>query len=239
MNSSQRSITDADTGSSSARPYRSHKVRACDFCRRRKVRCAVDVAGKPCHLCHINKVDCTYDKEAEGARATTQSHGSPTRPAPHARPGRQHQSNIEQYTFVDLAQSPVSVSNTAVRFQHNADLRGQQSNLGSARPTKRHRDIESTSFERPSKSIHIIGPVTSGDAQILEEYMSPKSPDRPDPSPRLFNHYSAQPGRPVLYTTVPRYRQGLSTSSNPGKGQREIMEQIVAPFTHEVVKTYV
>ena len=53
----------------SARPYRSHKVPACDRCRKRKIRCIVEVPGKPCLLCQVQGVVCTKTKEGEGGEA--------------------------------------------------------------------------------------------------------------------------------------------------------------------------
>ena len=47
-----------------ARPYRSHKVRACDLCRKRKSRCTVDIPGQSCLLCRVQGADCHYQEEA-------------------------------------------------------------------------------------------------------------------------------------------------------------------------------
>ncbi|KAH3904477.1 hypothetical protein HBI56_171410 [Parastagonospora nodorum] len=42
------------------RPYRSHKVPACDNCRYRKVRCLLDVPGQACRCCRERNVTCNY-----------------------------------------------------------------------------------------------------------------------------------------------------------------------------------
>lgn len=49
-----------DTSPVGVRPYRSHKIRACDHCRRRKQRCIVPSAGEPCQLCSQKSISCSY-----------------------------------------------------------------------------------------------------------------------------------------------------------------------------------
>ena len=51
-----------------ARPYRSHKVRACDHCRKRKSRCTLDIPGRACVMCRVADVVCCYDEIREGPR---------------------------------------------------------------------------------------------------------------------------------------------------------------------------
>ena len=41
------------------RPYRSHKVPACETCRRRKIRCFVDIPSQPCRFCREHARKCT------------------------------------------------------------------------------------------------------------------------------------------------------------------------------------
>lgn len=53
-----------------ARPYRSHKVPACDRCRKRKIRCIVDISGHPCLLCRANDIPCIKTKERGGTSST-------------------------------------------------------------------------------------------------------------------------------------------------------------------------
>ena len=44
----------------SLRPYRSHKAPACSSCRRRKSRCTVDIAGRACLVCRLNRTACDF-----------------------------------------------------------------------------------------------------------------------------------------------------------------------------------
>lgn len=45
------------------RPYRSHKVPACDRCRKRKVRCTIDIPNQPCLLCRLQNVTCEKQED--------------------------------------------------------------------------------------------------------------------------------------------------------------------------------
>lgn len=57
------------------RPYRSHKIPACDLCRSRKIRCSLDIAGQSCRFCREKDVKCTY------SGIVSSSIGQITRPA--------------------------------------------------------------------------------------------------------------------------------------------------------------
>ncbi|OJJ42544.1 hypothetical protein ASPZODRAFT_76489 [Penicilliopsis zonata CBS 506.65] len=53
------------------RPYRSHKIPACDFCRRRKSRCTQDVADQPCLLCRMHGAECSRTGMSTVSRPVT------------------------------------------------------------------------------------------------------------------------------------------------------------------------
>ena len=41
-----------------SRPYRSHKIPACNGCRKRKIRCESDGSGNPCRFCREGNREC-------------------------------------------------------------------------------------------------------------------------------------------------------------------------------------
>ena len=63
------------------RPYRSHKVPACKTCRRRKIRCHVDISGQPCRFCRERDLGC----EIGQTKHNLTSNGSAERPTKRAR----------------------------------------------------------------------------------------------------------------------------------------------------------
>ena len=84
----------------------------------------------------------------------------------------------------------------------------------------------------------IVGPVIAEDVQLLEKYMT--SQNRPGISDRerIYDTVSDNPRDPVIYLSVPRRREGLSSSSQPGEKQKEIFEQILGPHIGEVINLY-
>ncbi|PGH00737.1 hypothetical protein GX51_05618 [Blastomyces parvus] len=214
--------------STGARPYRSHKIRACDLCRKRKSRCTVDLPGESCLLCRVQGADCHYredpikpiatrfyDQNAKGNRTPLSGSQTPQkRPRTHQSPGI---SGVP--TLADETPSP---------------------NLRSAPPSDSQADHSSPrAFEEPfGESVHIVGPVAAEDAQVIERFMpSEKSKKRSD-AKTPYNVYSNDPKKPILYTTVARRRQGLRTTGIPGESQKEILEQILGPFKHDLVKIF-
>ena len=68
---------------SESRPYRSHKLPACDFCRKRKVRCFLDRPDQACRLCRQREQSCVVSQTKHKARideTTSIHHGRPVIP---------------------------------------------------------------------------------------------------------------------------------------------------------------
>ncbi|EEP76884.1 conserved hypothetical protein [Uncinocarpus reesii 1704] len=223
----------AYTISTGSRPYRSHKVRACDLCRKRKSRCTVDLPGQSCLLCRIQGADCHY-KEDTGS-TTSSLHGSNTEtkqwsPAPATQrklKRKFEESPIERGPDRNLMNTPsvtaaAQPSSATHRDEPILDNRHNHNGLGGSM----------------NESVHIIGPVAAEDAQVIERYMpserSRKSPDVKTP----YNVYSNDPRKPILYTTVARQRQGVRSSGVPGENQKDIIEQILGPFKHDLVAIF-
>ena len=68
------------------RPYRSHKVPACETCRRRKIRCFVDIPSQPCRFCREHARQCTMpsskDRDANETPDDRPRKRARTRPDP-------------------------------------------------------------------------------------------------------------------------------------------------------------
>ncbi|KAK2797562.1 hypothetical protein FQN50_009157 [Emmonsiellopsis sp. PD_5] len=215
--------------SAGARPYRSHKIRACDLCRKRKSRCTVDLPGESCLLCRVQGADCHYREDqsstvrpqlyGQGNHANKRLHVEPQ--VPQKRPRAQ--------------QSPPSFSGMSTSAGE-VEASNQRS---PPRDTIRRSNGHTPALEEPlGESVHIIGPVAAEDAQVIERFMpSESSMKRPD-TKAPYNVYSNDPRKPILYTTVSRRRQGLRTTGIPGDNQKEIIEQILGPFKHDLVKIF-
>ncbi|KAF1927942.1 uncharacterized protein M421DRAFT_5608 [Didymella exigua CBS 183.55] len=76
------------------------------------------------------------------------------------------------------------------------------------------------------------------DITVLQQYLTPTTSERQIP-PKLYNTISTGPGgRPVVYLTLPKKRRGLRNAVDPGRAQREIIENVLGPCAVEVRKTY-
>ncbi|KAK2744616.1 hypothetical protein FQN57_004221 [Myotisia sp. PD_48] len=216
--------------STGSRPYRSHKVRACDLCRKRKSRCTVDIPGQACLLCRVQGADCHYGEDKSALMEP------PLRPVdtemshhPWGRPETSPQMKRHKRKIDEVSAEPTS------RNVMNAPRAPTREPLS---PVRHKRESHELYRHGPEESVHIIGPVAAADAQVIERYMpserSRKSPDKKTP----YNVYSNDPRKPILYTTVSRRRQGVRTTGIPGEGQKEILEQILGPFKHDLVKIF-
>lgn len=211
--------------STGSRPYRSHKVRACDLCRKRKSRCTVDLPGQSCLLCRVQGADCHYGEDKSNlidqSAPTTSAETKPWSMPPDTKGlKRTHDEMSSASPARNLMEIPPVAS---------------KENLVKSTPKAEN---EQGYRHGPGESVHIVGPVAAADAQVIERYSERSnnhSPDRKTP----YNVYSNDPRKPILYTTVSRRRQGLRTTGTPGENQREIIEQVLGPFKHDLVKMYV
>lgn len=203
-----------------ARPYRSHKVRACDLCRKRKSRCTVDIPGQSCLLCRVQGADCHYQEEPNpdtSVLSTTES-----KPWSGGQP-------VEPVSGQKRKRSP-SIS----RHSNNGPSpQGTNSSSG-----RRGSDLRRKEVDDPhNESVLIVGPMVAEDAQVIEKHMPPeRSSLSEEPKSHPYNIYSSDPRKPVLYTTISRRRKGMRQGVPPGENQKEILEQILGPFKHDLVR---
>ncbi|PYI01984.1 putative C6 transcription factor [Aspergillus sclerotiicarbonarius CBS 121057] len=210
-----------------ARPYRSHKVRACDLCRKRKSRCTVDIPGQSCLLCRVQGADCHYQEEANNDPPLTNGHEPKPWGADHAR-------------ISSLGQKRKHAPDTDSP-SHTSRRRASSVAHSDSALDRRRSDSRSQGVEDPhNESVLIVGPVVAEDAQVIERYMPPEQTSRSvEPKSQPYNVYSSDPRKPILYTTVSRRRQGMRVGVPPGENQKEILEQILGPFKRDLVRLFI
>lgn len=263
--------------STGSRPYRSHKVRACDLCRKRKSRCTVDLPGQSCLLCRIQGAECHYREDLASPRGSTlgvarlsNDHDAnkyhPPMPdrdrdrdsaADAVQPGSGRKRKYDQLAPAANTTNTSSTSTTTtgpgsgpgpgqaatpIKTIAPQDVTGTPAasvgdmprTSSAAREKSQNADNDRPGLgESLNESVHIVGPVTAEDAQVIEKFMPSK---RKSPESNLpYNVYSSDPRNPILYTTVSRRRQGLRATGTPGESQLEILEQILGPFKHDLV----
>lgn len=215
-----------------ARPYRSHKVRACDLCRKRKSRCTVDIPGQSCLLCRVQGADCHYQEEASTDTSVLSAADSKSWPGPaavEAAPGQKRKRSPDGL--------PHLVQNGPPRQPINGPSpHGTNSSSGRRGSDSRRKDMD----DPQNESVLIVGPMVAEDAQVIEKHMPPERRSHSEePTSHPYNIYSSDPRKPVLYTTISRRRKGMRRGTPPGENQKEILEQILGPFKHDLVRLYV
>jgi hypothetical protein len=205
----------------SARPYRSHKVPACDFCRKRRSRCTQELADQPCLLCRMHGATCSRAPAA--CPRTIDEH----RPTPIAKRRRISKDIPDQ-----RASSAPLPPETPGPSRHSP-------------PGDRHAPTPTPEFTQnnnvSSQSRHIVGPAMARDAQVLERCMSSiyntaVSYARPNP----YSVYSDDTRNPVVYMKVPRQRGAVpSGNGTAGWKQFEAMEKVVEPLGPELCAVFV
>ncbi|KAJ0426726.1 fungal-specific transcription factor domain-containing protein [Aspergillus carlsbadensis] len=206
----------------SARPYRSHKVPACDFCRRRRSRCTQELADQPCLLCRMHGATCSR------ATAASPRTVDEPRPTPIAKRRRISKNTPDhQASSVPL---PLPLPPATPGPSRNSPPGDRQP------PTPEFTQNNNVS----TQSRHIVGPAMARDAQVLERCMSSTyntavSYARPNP----YSVYSDDTRNPVVYMKVPRQRGAVpSGNGTAGWKQFEAMEKVVEPLGSELCAVY-
>lgn len=184
----------------SARPYRSHRVPACDRCRQRKIRCNIDIAGQSCRFCRERNDACSYSQKDP----------------------REQSSPVQ-------SQRPLK----RVRQSHGV-ARAWNTH---PRPEESLAQFPSVNGTSPTESSLMMNPPMAEDIAVLEQYLTSQASEE-RAATRPYSTISNVPGNPIVYLTVPRRRKGLRSAVDPGRTQREIIEQILSPFTSEVRRMY-
>lgn len=231
----------------SSRPYRSHKIPACDFCHRRKTRCVRLRIDEPCILCRSYQMQCET-----GSAGRTVRRGAVADPKrriwKHPEP-RQVQVPTQipraytKHKQVNSIQknSERSRAQTQLPKRYSLSTTGPSPGDGSpaitvAPPPPMIGAQASGMAAALNEASHIVGPATARDAQVLEKYISPTNNSIVSHArPNLYSVYSDDPRNPIVYMKVPR-RRGIDPSGNGTSGfkQSENIEKILQPFGPDV-----
>lgn len=213
--SSVRGVSTTPTNPGS-RPYRSHKIPACDFCRRRKTRCTRDNVERACLPCRMYGAQCSTAIDSRLERNGTRK----SRSAPKSKRARASAQVIRRDTTI-------SANNQ------------QQGNSRTSEADGMHDIPDSASKNTSNQSGHIVGPPMARDAQLLEQYLSPtgnRSTTTAYARSTPYSIYSDDPRNPVVYMKVPRQR-GIPPAGNGTSSfsQFETMQKILEPLGPELL----
>lgn len=240
------------------RPYRSHKVPACERCRVRKLRCTVDIKDKPCLLCRLHSAECSRrpgpggvaEASLSAASTSTSAGGRRNDPAFAAAAARRRSRSPpapkrrRRTTTGSAGAERPSRARASPSSRAASEDDGSGSSSGRASYRQRNAVRETEEAPHDSEAFAIVGPESAEDLHVIEQYISVQSqasaatagtPDAAGARKRLFSLVSRDPGNPVVSLSVPRYRAGFRMHRVPGMAQLEIIEQILGPFTSELI----
>jgi hypothetical protein len=84
----------------------------------------------------------------------------------------------------------------------------------------------------------MMNPHMAEDITVLQQYLTPTTSETRVP-PKLYSTISTGPGgRPIVYLTLPKKRRGLRNAIDPGRAQREIIENVLGPSAADVRAAY-
>lgn len=86
-------------------------------------------------------------------------------------------------------------------------------------------------------NLHIVGPAVTNDSQVLTDYLS--GLPGVTRSTRLVIPQSAGRSKPVLFTMVQKRPLGIAVNRSIAAEKLEIIEQLLQPYTVEVIDEYV
>ena len=181
-----------------SRPYRSHKIPACDFCHRRKSRCHRDRLNEPCSLCRIHHQECT---------TRPSSHVRRRPPASKRQPDLQHRSPCASSAFAAVISEASPQNDTPGLDRVDMAPADAEPGLSShiVGPAVAH-DVQMLEQYISPKDTGPVGHV----------------------HPNPYSVYSDDPRNPVVYLKVPRQRSTVfSGNGTSGFKQCEILDNIL------------
>ncbi|KAK5683437.1 hypothetical protein LTS10_004969 [Elasticomyces elasticus] len=170
-----------------------------------------------CSACRQRKVRCLVDGSSRLCHYCRQRGVECDRLTTRALPnGKAHRSGRMAGSPTPKVKNPRSSANAASTISPNA--------------------LEATRTSDESSPL-MMNPTMAEDVDVLERHLVSHGgvgvlETRP------YIRISNSLGESIVYRTVPRQRKGLQNRPNPGVAQREIMENVLGPFSKDVVHLY-
>lgn len=209
------------------RPYRSHKIRACDPCRKHKLRCIVDKPGQACQRCrsrgdsclHVSSNHLRASQPVVRPLASLPQFISPLEADPEGR----FQSRQAQQSSQPI---PPSASDTDQVLYVTSS--GEASVATSS-------SLEETKSRRP---IHVLGTSGAFDSQFLEQHLVPDP--KSHAGQELISIYSSDKRKPVGFASLLQIQENVIVDpARSNINRRKVIEQILGPNAVSLLELYV
>lgn len=90
----------------------------------------------------------------------------------------------------------------------------------------------------PTESSLMMNPPMAEDITLLQKYLTSTTAGCSLTSKPYSTISTGPGGSPVVYLTLPKRRRGLKSAIDPGRTQKEIIEQVLSPHTSEIRKAF-
>lgn len=127
--------------------------------------------------------------------------------------------------------------NKRVRHAYGSPVgrRLSTSERASETPLCRFSSVTGTS---PTESSLMMNPPMAEDITVLQKYLTSTTAGVCLASKPYSTISTGPGGSPVVYLTLPKRRRGLKSAVDPGRAQKEIIEQVLSPYTSEIRKAF-
>lgn len=226
-------------GGGGGRPYRSHLRPACIPCRRRKSRCQTAADNTACVTCLAHQTECYFPEDSQTSESPE--------------PARRRRRRAEPRASVEASGlTPVRAGVRATASFHGGAKANTSASMAGSRSTAMGRQASIPVSNAPPISVaamalgsdddqhlnlHIVGPATTNDSQVLSTYLSGIA--GATRSTRMIVPEPASCSRPVLFTEVQKRPVGVILNRSPSAEKLEIIEKLLEPHNEAVIDEFV
>ncbi|PON30520.1 hypothetical protein TGAM01_v200960 [Trichoderma gamsii] len=241
-------------GGGGGRPYRSHLRPACIPCRRRKSRCQTAADNTACVTCLAHQTECYFPEDSQTSESPEPARRRRRRAEPRAsveasgltpvRAGVRATASFHGGAKANTSASMAGSRSTAMGRQASIPVSNAPpiSVAAMSRPGQGYHDrVEGSAMALGSDddqhlNLHIVGPATTNDSQVLSTYLSGIA--GATRSTRMIVPEPASCSRPVLFTEVQKRPVGVILNRSPSAEKLEIIEKLLEPHNEAVIDEY-
>lgn len=244
-----------ESGGGGGRPYRSHLRPACIPCRRRKSRCQTAVDNAACVTCLAHQTECHFPEDSRASESPESARRRRRRAEPRT------SVEVSGLTPVRAGMRAAASFHGGAKANTSASMagsRGAAMGRQASMPVSNAPPTSVTAMSRPGQgyhdraeesamalgsdddqhlNLHIVGPATTNDSQVLSTYLS--GIPGATRSTRMIVPEPASCSRPVLFTEVQKRPVGVILNRSPSAEKLEIIEKLLEPHNEAVINEFV
>jgi hypothetical protein len=209
--------------SGGVRVHRSRLQSACGACKRRKSRCKIVDGGRSCAMCSMHGTSCDLNRAV--VEESLSSRASATLPSAHVRKPTRNRSSQLDRGFRLQESIPRAGSSSFMNIEHVDSPDGSY-------PEKA---IQSSPLaEQRADELHVVGPMTSDDCEILAPFFLTTTGTARFQNP--LNKVSSGTRRPVQFALVRTRPLGIDSERDIPSSKLNTITKLIEPHETTLVK---